>query len=140
MDFTLDTSGAVELWPRAPDGDRQHVLHWTDLDAFTQGTLTEAARELFERLIAKGFAEDEARNTVAFRNWSREALAMILADCAAVTSYYAGRGEGFGDLSAKSGRQFWEDRQHGNWKHLSKPPLLVSLGDGGKVHLTSERA
>lgn len=129
--FTLDTSGYVYVYPpRSPRTGNVLVqirLEWWNLDAFTQGTFTEAARQA----VAAGIAE-----AAALRNWSHEALAMILADCAA--DQKVGRalnlaGNKEDRTSRKAGRKLWTERQTGNL--FDCPPLAVSLGDDGKVRL-----
>lgn len=129
--FTLDTSGYVYVYPpRSPRTGNVLVqvrLEWWNLDAFTQGAFTEAARQA----VAAGIAE-----AGAFRNWSPEALAMILADCAADQKVghalnLAGNTED--RTSREAGRKFWIERQTGNL--FDCPPLTVSLDDDGKVKL-----
>ena len=145
-DFTLDTSGVV-LMPR---GQHWDGVNWSDLDPFTQGYGEAAARELYERLISDicegeparlAHAERVAAEAVAFRNWSPEALALILRDCAAVRKQFSGV-----RLTAKHGPEFFASRQngfrvgadvfHGSTLKADFPPLTVSLSDEGKVVLS----
>jgi hypothetical protein len=119
MTFTLDTSGAVKL-PRTFPGERVHVIAWPDLDPFTQGFM----------LAASEAVAWQTGKVIRFRDWSTEALAMILADCAAATSWQ------WTLLSAQMmGASFWQNRQRGDYGPLY-PPLTVSLGDDGKVRLS----
>lgn len=124
--LTLDTSGEV-FWP-GPEG---HSLDWTDLDAFTQGAFEEAARTA----VAAGIAPE----AVAFRNWSAEALAAILADCGAWEALTRGPFDGSARKRVTERRQrirgeaFWKTRQLSHVKGF--PPRAVSLSDDGKVEI-----
>lgn len=136
--FTLDTSGAVASTVRFG-----LPYAWSDLDAFAQGYVealfasacprcrgagefiqTWHAGNLHERLRDHGSGFGWFRCDLGFSSLSPEALAMILADCAA---YQASRPSG------QVGAVFWLYRDEGELSDF--PPLTVSLGDDGKVRL-----
>ena len=129
--FTLDTSGAVYLEGKI----FRHALKWPDLDAFTQGYVEALfAAVAAQRTYPDAFYKAHGMRHARFSDLSPEALAMILADCAAMQ-------EGLQIASNFSGgRVAWEARQSG-WKDWGTGPRkkwtppTVSLGDDGKVKL-----
>lgn len=131
-DFTFDTSGEVYTL----DGPAPGSYLWPDITPFTQGTLTAAARELYERLIAEGWTPEAARDAVAYRNWSPAALARIMGDCEAFgrTWRMTEPDRGFAQ-GEQGGRDFWWMRQRGALTEPPFPPLTFTLSDDGKVEV-----
>lgn len=121
--FQLDTSGYIDL-------PNPHVLglkyRWGDLDPFTQGYVEALLESVGQR---------------KFDRIQPDALALIMKDC-----------EAFGAAIGRSpahniglGRIFFESRQIGFTKFWSVhqaeftaafPPLTVTLGDDGNIHLS----
>jgi hypothetical protein len=133
--FTLDTSGVVEHWRDNKLGVKVGPTYWSDLDAFTQGYVEALFASLPRNAIhglpiAMGTADVEG-HFVGFSDLSREALAMILADCAAFRDQIAWRL----NLTQEVGAKIWRARQADKWSPTF-PPLTVSLGDDGKVRLS----
>lgn len=130
MAFELDTSGAIRrpvVYPQLA-ADYPDVF-WSDLTPFEQGYGTAAARELYERLIAEGWASEGANKAVAFRNWSPAALEMIRHRCnfrLKATKLPVG-------YAAEDGRIFWEEQQRGELSYFS--PQRPFLNDQGQVDL-----
>lgn len=60
-----------------------------------------------------------------------EALEAILKDCAAFRRQYV--------LPWYDGAEFWGERQSGHYSPFF-PPLTVSLGDDGRIHLSEARS
>lgn len=128
--FTLDTSGEVELWPRAPDGDRRHVRHWMDLSPFAQGYVEAIFASLPKwrgRPSVEAPSPPRAAKVVGFSHLSPEALALILRDCEATDFSWNGR------RCTHAGKLFWKTRQDG--KSAAFPPVTISLSDAGKVEV-----
>lgn len=134
--FTLDTSGFVAL--RTTNGaDQDFDLVWSDLDPLTQATLATASEEaMADPAFAAAFFNKHGLRALAFSDWSADALAAILKDCAA---YREGFAPATWDARMKTNptyfaRNFWRDRQAGNFPALF-PPRAITLGDDGLVHL-----
>lgn len=128
--FTLDTSGRVEVHP--PGSWIAPARAWADLTPFAQGFLEAAAKALYERLrlSAGGCTHEAAWAATTFRNWSPEALALILRDCSDCKDV-----PGCAPLSdtADTGKMFWEMRQTEGLPRW--PALTPYLSDDGKVCL-----
>lgn len=71
-----------------------------------------------------------------FSDLSPEALAMILADCAAIQAPDLRGTLNTPDAQRLGGMNFWAERRDDNWTVAGFPPLTVTLGHDGKVHLT----
>jgi hypothetical protein len=142
-DFTLDTSGRVNLGKASWVGHNEHV-EWSDLDPFTRGYV----EALFASIHVPGPNGDEGLLYPAFSDLSPEALALILRDCEQAGSLAPARTIGMGETehgmsalyppTAFGGRLFWTERQQQSPRRLSLaafPPLTPYLADDGKVHL-----
>jgi hypothetical protein len=180
-EFQLDTSGGVFTPGSALfDQTTRHALKtWADLDAFTQGyiealfftegdELTTAKRERETGAPEPEDESDESRAafralyTPGFSDLAPEALARIVADCAAFKASdawtLAEAAESAGDPipdDTQAGRDFWYTRNGhgcgfwgGDWPEpyatrLTEAaeacgPVDAYLGDDGRVHLTGE--
>jgi hypothetical protein len=121
---TLDTSGAVAL-PHAAHGQTFCSTLWSDLTPFQQGYV-EALFASYQNAV-----HGDANAGLRFSDLAPEALALIQKDCERVCDL-AGTDGG----SPVVGAAFWRNRQGGT---ASFPPLTVTLGDDGKVHLRAAR-
>lgn len=133
-DFTLDTSGAVEIpttVPWTPSHEAHagpvRIVRWPDLDAFTQGYVEALLKNLIVDQQTNSRGETIHEQDAGFSDLSPEALAMILADCAAWHKSHPG------STRRAHGQRLWTERQLGTLDRF--PPLTVSLGDDGKVRL-----
>lgn len=123
--FTLDTSGAVDLAPPGPllrPGCIQTL--WPDLSPFEQGyveAMFAIPRDGWKwqagKLVSPGFAD-----------LAPETLAAIRKDCALYIREYARSG------AVASGTDLWRVRQEGRLGPAFRP-LTVTLGDDGRVYL-----
>ena len=141
--LTLDTSGEVGPLPAGAWNER--FMRWDDLSSFAQGYIAAMFEAAWEsagfrsqwllRDVIGDVREEEWRNTrPGFSDLSPDALALILADCEAFDDLTSGspRKMDWG-LTSEMGSQFRAARQRRDYRAV--PPLTVSLGDEGKVHL-----
>lgn len=129
-EFILDTSGTVELDAPTSNGEPA-AYEWSDLDAFTQGYIealfftenapqvsTEEFRtETYQADMAEGMTDGSIPGDVGFGALAPEALADIIADCAAFEAKAKGLlGQAYEREydEAQAGRDFWYTRNgHG---------------------------
>lgn len=124
-DFKFDTSGSV-LVKRFSEVPSDYVF-WSDLSPFAQGYVEAMLRGQNER-IAKVLKPGLNFRLLAFSDLAPETLARIMEDC---ELYCKNR---FSEQQPASvGRMFWAIRQNNELSQLW--PLIVSLGDDGKVYL-----
>lgn len=123
--FTLDTSGIVPVPVTGQDGYAKRIT-WPDLDAFTQGSGEAMARDLYKRLLSEGSTPEDAAKAVAFHNWAPGTLARIIA----TSDLALGLGA---PNTVEAGARHWAIEQANSVSPF--PPLVLYLGDDGKVHL-----
>lgn len=119
-DFTLDTSGAIELFGWQPHWGRNQFVAWRHLSPFEQGYV----EAMFASDVAGEDGSPDIRLSVCrkFSALAPETLAAIRKDCTLARSVL-----GFED-TAGQGYKFYERRQRGDY--LQFPPRTVFLDDG----------
>jgi len=131
MGFQLDTSGYVQC--PAPDqkpNESTGCWFWSDLTPFAQGYV----EALFSSAEHPGYLDVEPGNCdaghmqVGFRHLAPETLARVIADCERQSEVYTDR-----NPDRVDGGVFWSGRQHNVLVGRGFPPLIVTLGDDGKV-------
>lgn len=133
-EFKLDTSG--EIMRPSPNGFI-YPTAWPDLDPFTQGYIEALFAAEFATLdtehVSQVMAYRGDGTCPGFSDLAPETLARIKEDCGpdargyrAVTSVNMQY-----EITRGGGAQFYTDRQAGMWADF--PPLIVHLGDDGKV-------
>lgn len=132
-DFTLDTSGAVEI----PDsgGQVRRGWLWSDLSPFAQGYIEAALKELFVSQAAIAARKGHKTHNFSARRFDRLApstLAAMLRDCKHDVAMGERIGSGEDRTSRKAGRKFWIERQTG--RLFDCPPLTLSIGDDGLIY------
>lgn len=131
QEFTFDTTGAVERG--AAYGG---AFTWDEFDACAQGYTVAVFHHLFT------FATHDCDGPLGFDRLAPEAVTMILADCSA---FQRMRSDPATTLATQKfrGMSFFEQRNSGwpSWPLMRDdlaaafPPVTVSLGADGKVHL-----
>lgn len=116
-DFTLDTSGAIDVPLSA---HYLEVTRWRNLTLFTQGALTKALEELQARLDSEGLTNPNF--PVRFCDLAPETLARFIEDCR-----LADRDQS----SFEYGALWWQDRQNNSDPHFR--PCTLYVADDGKV-------
>lgn len=149
--FTLDTSGYVNLDPRAvfPDWDvDEHgcVLRWDDIGALPYGQLAQGCiKAAIKSLDAPPTRNVQRRGVynlsggtyraLGFSDLAPATLARILQDCASFENIAVGLG--LTKLGEREGRHFYAGRNNGTLQGAfaaAFPPLTLRLGDDGLIY------